>query len=115
MRLYVLLAGAAIIASLALTACNSRDGSSTRTGNGTASTTAPAAPTTSMPSDGVRRVTTAELHDALEKGTAVVIDVRSAESYKISHIKGALSIPEPEIAARKGELPPGKTIVLYCS
>lgn len=113
MRLYVLLQGAAILAvMLALTACNSRDGSATRTGN---SASAPAAPTTSMPNDGVRRVTTAELHDALEKGTAVVVDVRSPEAYKLGHIKGALSIPEPEIASRKDELPQGKLIVLYCS
>jgi rhodanese-related sulfurtransferase len=63
----------------------------------------------------VRRITTAELRDALEKGTAVVVDVRSAEAYKIGHIKGALNIPEAEIASRKDELPRDKTIALYCS
>jgi len=113
MRLYVFLSGAVIFALLALTACNSRDGSAARTGNGTASTSAPAAPTT--PNDGVRRVTTAEVRDAMEKGTAVVVDVRSAEAYKLGHIKGSLSIPEPEIVSRKDELPRDKTIILYCS
>jgi len=68
-----------------------------------------------MPGDGVRRITTAELHDALEKGTAVVVDVRSVEAYKVAHIKGALSIPETEIVKRKDELPRDKTIVFYCS
>jgi len=118
MRLYVLLS-AAILATLALTACNSRDGSGSAARTGTSSNTtgasAPAAPTTSMPGDGVRRITTAELRDALERGTAVVVDVRTVEAYKVGHIKGALSIPEGEIVARKDELPRDKTIVFYCS
>ena len=115
MRLFASLSAAFILAALAFVGCNSRDGSAARTGNSTASTSAPTAPSTSMPGDGVRRVTTAELRDALEKGTAVVIDVRTAEAYKLSHIKGSLNIPEPEIASRKDELPRDKTIVLYCS
>jgi 3-mercaptopyruvate sulfurtransferase SseA len=115
MRLYVLLAGTMILAALALTACNSRDGSGSAARTGNSTTSAPGAPTTSMPSDGVRRVTTAELRDALEKGTAVVVDVRSPESYKSGHIKGAQNIPESEIVSRKDELPRDKTIVLYCS
>ncbi len=116
MRLYVLLS-AAILAALALTACNSRDGSGSaaRTGSNTTSASTPSAPTTSMPGDGVRRITTAELRDALERGTAVVVDVRSVEAYKVGHIKGALNIPEPEIIKRKDELPRDRTIVFYCS
>ena len=118
MRLFASLSAAVILAALALTACNSRDGSGSaaRTGSNSSSSTGSATgPTASTPSDGVRRITTAELRDALEKGTAVVVDVRSAESYKMGHIKGALNIPEAEIASRKGELPSDKTIVLYCS
>jgi ArsR family transcriptional regulator len=68
-----------------------------------------------MPGDGVRRITTAELRDALERGTAVVVDVRTVEAYKVGHIKGALNIPETEIVKRKDELPRDKTIVFYCS
>ena len=116
MRLYVMLS-AAVLALLAVTACNSRDGSgrTARSGNSPAGAQAPGAATTSTPNDGVRRMTTAELRDALEKGTAVVVDVRSAESYKVGHIKGAQNIPEAEIASRKDELPRDKTIALYCS
>jgi rhodanese-related sulfurtransferase len=51
----------------------------------------------------------------MEKGTAVVIDVRSPESYKTGHIKGSINIPETEIVRRKDELPRDKKIVLYCS
>ena len=119
MRLFALLSAAVILAALAFAACNSRDGSgsSARTGasGSSSSTGAPSGQTASTPSDGVQRITTAELRDALEKGTAVVVDVRSAESYKMGHIKGSLSIPESEIVSRKAELPRDKTIVLYCS
>jgi Rhodanese-like domain len=121
MRLFASLSAAIILAALAFVGCNSRDGSgsaarsSSSSSNSGSSPGSVAGPTTSMPGDGVRRITTAELRDALEKGTAIVVDVRSPESYKQAHIKGALSIPEAEIASRKDELPRDKTIVLYCS
>jgi 3-mercaptopyruvate sulfurtransferase SseA len=73
------------------------------------------AQTQPTPADGVRRVTVEELRAALEKGTAIVIDVRGDDSYKAGHIKGALSIPGNEIANRTKELPKDKLIVLYCS
>src|SRR5215210_7997842 len=88
---------AVIFAALALTACNSTDGS----GSGgvpksaaTSSSSGPV-PTTSAPNDGVERITTAELRDALERGTAVVVDVRSPDAYKMGHIRGSINIPEP--------------------
>jgi 3-mercaptopyruvate sulfurtransferase SseA len=114
MRLFVSLSAALILAALALTACNSRDGSGSA-GRAPGSSSSSSAPPSTAPTDGVARITTAELHDALEKGTAVVIDVRSAESFKTGHIRGAINIPEPEIARRKDELPRDKKIVLYCS
>jgi 3-mercaptopyruvate sulfurtransferase SseA len=73
------------------------------------------AQTQPTPADGVRRVTVEELRAALEKGTAIVVDVRVAESYKAGHIKGALWIPGNEIASRTKELPKDKLIVTYCS
>jgi len=122
MRLFASLSAAVILAALAFTACNSRDGSgsaarsTSRSSSSSSNSTGSASgPTASTPGDGVRRMTTAELRDALEKGTAVVVDVRSAESYKMSHIKGSLNIPEGEIVARKDEMPRDKTIVFYCS
>lgn len=65
--------------------------------------------------DGVRRVTPAEARSAVEKGQAVIVDVRGEDSFKAGHISGALWIPLNEIASRAGELPRGKTIVTYCS
>lgn len=67
------------------------------------------------PSDGVRRVTILELRDALEKGEAVVVDVRGEVEYKLGHIKGARSLPLGLIAQRAGELPRDKLIVTYCA
>lgn len=65
--------------------------------------------------DGVRRVTPAEARAAVEKGQAVIVDVRGEDSFRAGHIKGALWIPVGDIAARAGELPRGKTIITYCS
>jgi 3-mercaptopyruvate sulfurtransferase SseA len=123
MRLFISLSAALILAVAALTACNSTDGSgsgSTSTAKAKASPSAtkppaPATQPTASQGDGVRRVTTTELKEALDKGTAVVVDVRPEEQYKAGHIKGALHIPETEIAARAGELPRDKMIVTYCS
>ena len=124
MRLFISLSAALILAVAALTACNSTDGS----GSGSSAAKAKASPSATKPpapatqptqppqqGDGVRRVTTTELKEALDKGTAVVVDVRPEEQYKAGHIKGALHIPEAEIAARAGELPRDKMIVTYCS
>jgi hypothetical protein len=82
------------------------------TPNGTAGPVAPAPVTIA---DGVRRVTVTELHDLMQKGEAVVIDVRNEYSYKASHIKGAKLIPHTEIAQRVNELPKKKLVVTYCS
>ena len=62
-----------------------------------------------------RRGTLADAREALAKGTAVLVDVRGAESYAAEHAKGALSIPLNEIAARASELPKDKLIITYCT
>jgi 3-mercaptopyruvate sulfurtransferase SseA len=65
--------------------------------------------------DGVRRITPAEARAAIEKGQAVIIDVRGEDSFKAGHVKGALWIPVGDISARAGELPRDKMIITYCS
>lgn len=70
---------------------------------------------TPVPSDGVKRITVAELRNALDRNEAVVIDVRAEAQYNTKHIKGARHIAAGEIAARAAELPRNKTIVTYCS
>jgi hypothetical protein len=63
------------------------------------------------------RITVNELKILMDnKADIVVVDVRSRDSYKASHIPGSISMAyADEIEARHGELPQDKTIVLYCS
>jgi len=65
--------------------------------------------------DGVRRITPAEAREALEKGTAIIVDVRNDLFYQTGHIKGAILIPSYEIGAHLKELPRDKMIITYCS
>jgi len=53
------------------------------------------------PSD-VARVTLAESKAALDAGSAVFLDVRSAGAFADSHIAGAINIPEAELPNRIG-------------
>ena len=120
MRLFISLSVAVVLAVTLLTACNSLD-KPHATEQGSAQTTAantqPGQTTTVNPpvNDGVRRVTTAELQEAMDKGNVVVIDVRNDASFKAGHIKGARLIPAAEIADHIKELPSDKMIVTYCS
>jgi predicted sulfurtransferase len=65
--------------------------------------------------DGVRRVTPAEVRAALEKGEAVIVDVRGSGAYEAGHIKGARSMPTDQLLSRIGELPRDKMVITYCS
>jgi 3-mercaptopyruvate sulfurtransferase SseA len=114
MRLLLSSSAAVVLAVLIFAACNSSEGNKNRAGNTAAASQTPA-PGHIAPSDGVKRVTVAELRDALEKGTAVLIDVRGDAAYKQNHIKGSVSIPVDQIGSRTGELPRDKTIITYCS
>lgn len=60
--------------------------------------------------------TPADVSHMVEKGDKehVIVDVRDADSYKKSHVLGAVNIPAGEMEKRMGELPKDKTIVLYC-
>jgi hypothetical protein len=120
MRLFISLSVAVMLGVLALAGCNSVDKDRAAANmNGGLSTANPSAPQQSQaataPSDGARRITTVELNEALNKGEALVVDVRGGDAYKQSHIKGSILIPFNEIGNRVGELPHDKLIVTYCS
>ena len=81
-------------------------------------TTAPAPvaiATLETQSDGVRRIAPADARAAVEKGQAIIIDVRGEESYNAGHVKGARWINLNDIGSRTGELPRDKMIITYCS
>jgi 3-mercaptopyruvate sulfurtransferase SseA len=114
MRLLLTLSAAVMVAVLTLAACNSSENKGNGAGNTAATAQTPAAGHIA-PSDGVKRITTNELRDALAKGTAILIDVRGDAVYKQSHIKGSISIPVDQIESHLSELPRDKMIVTYCS
>jgi hypothetical protein len=77
----------------------------------------PVAPldTRSLPYPDVPRVTLDDAQEKLAQGQAILVDVRSQESFDKAHAAGAISIPEGEIAARMNELPRDKELILYCT
>jgi hypothetical protein len=116
----------AAAAALLLGACKADDGAAgpqaaSQTG-GAGSGAAPVQQPNSAPqqtvtthADGVRRVTPAEAQRMMEAGEAIVVDVRPKANYDQGHIKGSVSIPRDEMAARLSELPKDKLVVFYCA
>ena len=50
----------------------------------------------------------------VQKGEAILIEVRPREEYMAGHIPGAVSIPLGELKKRLSELPGGQEVVAYC-
>lgn len=63
----------------------------------------------------IRRITAIELRSALDRGEAVVIDVRDIDSYAAGHIAGSMHIPLEFIESQVPHLPRDKTLVTYCT
>lgn len=64
-----------------------------------------------LPPPGVVSGATAQ---AISAGGAVIVDVRTPWEFEAGHAKGAVNIPFDQIAARAGELPRDRPVVLYC-
>jgi 3-mercaptopyruvate sulfurtransferase SseA len=75
-----------------------------------AAATTPADPLAEAP-----RISAADAKKALDAGQAVLVDVRSLDSWQDEHAKGAVSIPVNEIYARMSELPKDKQVIAYCT
>jgi 3-mercaptopyruvate sulfurtransferase SseA len=63
----------------------------------------------------VPRISVRDAKAAYDLGEAVFVDVRDAESYAQSHIKGAKSIPLQDLPNRINELDPSAWIITYCT
>ena len=63
----------------------------------------------------IPRVEVNEAKIAFDQGTAIILDVRSENSYRSGHIKGAINIPEASLNNRIGELKPDHWIIPYCT
>lgn len=68
-----------------------------------------------IPHPEIPRVSIEDTKAAIESGSAIVLDVRSADAYAGSHIAGAVSFPLAELEARIGELDPAQWIITYCT
>ena len=122
MRFIVSLSAVVILGLMALAGCNSQDKPSananvatTTNATNTAATRQPPKAPVTPPSDGVRRITVAELEEVMKKGGATIVDVRNEASFRQARIKGAILIPVNEVGNRTNEIPRDKLIVTYCS
>jgi rhodanese-related sulfurtransferase len=50
----------------------------------------------------------------VQRGEAILIDVRPREEYTAGHLPGAVSMPLGELRMRLQELPKGQEVVAYC-
>jgi 3-mercaptopyruvate sulfurtransferase SseA len=63
----------------------------------------------------IPRVSLAEAKVAFDTGAAIFIDVRGVESYKVSHIPGAISLPSEQMINRLDEFDKAQWIITYCT
>ena len=68
-----------------------------------------------LPYPEVTRISVVEARERLDNGTAVIVDVRSAEEYAEAHIANAHSMPLNELQSRYQELPQNTEIITYCT
>lgn len=77
--------------------------------------TAAPLPTTTAPYPGVQRISVKDTKELMDKGEALLLDVRAKASYDQSHAVGATSFPEDTFDAEYSKLPKDKLLVLYCT
>ena len=78
-------------------------------------TTAQAPIAEEIPYPEIARASLEEAKAALDSGSAILLDVRSAEAFAGQHIAGAVNIPTAEIETRLSELDPNAWIIPYCT
>ena len=67
------------------------------------------------PGEPYYRVDSKEAKVILDKGNAVVIDVRRDDEWEAGHVKGAIHIPVDDVLGRIDELPKGKKLFFICA
>jgi rhodanese-related sulfurtransferase len=63
----------------------------------------------------IDRIEAQEAKALVEKGQAVVVDVRSRAAWDTGHVAGAFHVPMDELAARMAQLPKDKLVITYCT
>src|SRR5262245_25663529 len=123
MNIILKLGVSALTIGMAITAagCTKSGASTPRVGAATAGASAAQATTAIPPStqnaeDKIPRVKVEEAKKMVAEGKAIIIDVRGADAYKMSHIKGALDVPLIKLdTGESKDLPKDKLIIAYCS
>src|ERR671934_319087 len=64
--------------------------------------------------DAVELLSASELHERLEHGRVVVLDVRPEPEYRAGHIQGAVSAPLEALESIAPTLPKRREVVAYC-
>lgn len=64
--------------------------------------------------DELEPVTRAELLQRLESGSAILLDVRPSDEYRLGHLPGALNATLEDLASGTVELPKEREIIAYC-
>ena len=65
--------------------------------------------------DKMPRTSGADALKMFKAGEAIIVDVRSEDSYRMSHAKGAISVPLDKIEKGDHKLPKDKKIISYCT
>jgi rhodanese-related sulfurtransferase len=61
------------------------------------------------------RVEAADVKRLVEKGEAVLVDVRGKDAWDAGHAAGAIHVPEAQVLSRLKDLPKEKLIAFYCT
>ena len=64
--------------------------------------------------DAVPRIGMQDTKALYDAGNVTMIDVRDKQFYDVGHIKGAINIPQAQVAQKLGEIPKSGNVVLYC-
>lgn len=70
---------------------------------------------TQQTADDAPRISLADAKKAYDDGSAVIVDARGADSYKLEHIKGSINVPLADFEANYKKIPTDKKIIVYCS
>jgi len=124
MNMILKLGASALTVSMAITAAGcAKSGASTPVAGAATAGEPSAQPAAAIPSphahqnaeDKMPRVKVDVAKKLVAEGKAIIIDVRGADAYKMSHIKGALDVPLNKLEAGDfKDLPKDKTIIAYC-
>lgn len=64
--------------------------------------------------DSMEPVSRAELMQRLGDGTAILLDVRPEDEFRLGHLPGAMNVSLAKLESRLSELPAGTEIIAYC-